>query len=214
MGEFWHFLRSFLTPFFDPKKVIFLSKIDPPCRGVQKMTKFWPPPTGGGPKKGVPDPIFPSNLAISPSKRGAVDRFFTPVGTSQNQFYCGILVRKWGSEPPFLTPPPFLGVFGPPDRGGQKWPFLTPPKWPPHFGGQNLTIFGPPKMTPIWGQTWPPLSTPASFLYILFTLVLGHILHKKYVGISWENFTLFSDFLGVQKWLFWGSKMTPPDLGV
>ena len=48
-------------------------------------------------------------------------------------------------------------------------PFFYTPKQllvVPHFWG-----------TPIWGSKIDP------FLYILFTLVLGHILHKKYVGI-------------------------------
>ena len=32
------------------------------------------------------------------------------------------------------------------------------------------------------------------FLYILFTLVLGHILQNKYVGKAWENFAGFCGF--------------------
>jgi len=165
-GRILTLFTVFLTPFFWPQKSDFFVKNWPPLPGgVQKMTKFWPPPTGGGPKKGVPDPIFPSNLAISPSKRGAVDRFFTPVGTSQNQFYCGILVRKWGSEPPFLTPPPFLGVFWPPPKRGSKFdPFLTPPK-----GGSKFDHFWTPKMTPPkWVKLDPPFSTAARPSYIYY----------------------------------------------
>jgi len=45
----------------------------------------------------------------------------------------------------------------------------------------------PPSGPPWWWSKIDP------FLYILFTLVLGHILHKKYVGIWWE---LFRGFLG------------------
>ena len=46
--------------------------------------------------------------------------------------------------------------------------------WTPFFDPFQIPLLGYP---PFGGPIGPP------FLYILFTLVLGHILHKKYVGI-------------------------------
>ena len=50
------------------------------------------------------------------------------------------------------------------------------------FSGLFGPFFGPFLGTPPADHHGGPLKIPP-FLYILFTLVLGHILHKKYVGI-------------------------------
>ncbi len=53
-------------------------------------------------------------------------------------------------------------------------------------------FFGPLAGVP---RGYPPKSDKIDpFLYILFTLVLGHILQKKYVGKAWENFAGFFGF--------------------
>ena len=53
-------------------------------------------------------------------------------------------------------------------------------------------FFGPPSSGPPAAASGPPAGTLP--IYILLTLVLGHIWHLQDVGISWENFGVFYGF--------------------